>query len=243
MGQKARAHTDQAGGNDGRRVRRDRAALVVQHRQREHQNGGAGDKPQTGGEPIEPVDEVHGVDKDHGEDRGQDCGLELIQDHRGAAAHRHEEQGPRDTKPRQHRRGHELAEQLHHGAELKEVIDHAHRHDGERGPHHRGHLRGDGHEPAGKGGQLRGQEDSAAEPEEHGQPTQPRGRLGVAIALTNLRHPAAAHQKGTHDARGQIRQDGGHQNDQPDFPKRDAGTAHGLPPFARAGAQLRGVHA
>ena len=92
------------------------------------------DPPDAGRQPVETVDKVNRVDQGDGEDDSQDCGLDLIQNDRGAPMPGNVEEVPTQPQQTHDRRASDLPNQFHQSRNVIQVVDNADNNDDEGSP-------------------------------------------------------------------------------------------------------------
>lgn len=220
--QEAQAHAHQHGreqGGGGRGL----DAVAVPEAVGVHEERGGGDADHAGRETVEAVDEVDRVDGDHDQGDREQGALPLGQ--RDDADTRDGQPQDRQTLHDHHARGDHLAAELDQGVDLELVVQDADQPD-QRGPgEQRAWLVRFGEDLA-EVGQMVGDQQTGAQPEEHRDAAEAGRRLTVDVARTDLRHGSGHDRELPHRPCQQVRHRGRDTERQEVF-------THGLPHRSR----------
>ncbi len=98
---------------------------------REDEDGERRDQPQPGGQSVETVDKIHGVDGRDGNSNGEQSGLNLIEDDGGptVTAERVVDDEPADAHHHENASSSHLTDKFGEGVEAPPVVDHTHEDD------------------------------------------------------------------------------------------------------------------
>jgi len=205
-------------------MRPDVAVVLTEQAQGEHAGGGGRDQPDAGGEPVEPVHEVHGVDEHHAQEHGEEHALVLAEQQLGAgapadAAPGQVDQGPLHTHQHQQPGRGGLAGQLRQRVQAEPVVERADQDDQPAGHHHGDRLRGVV-ERAAQDGQLPGHEHPGEDADVDGDPAEARDGHGVDVASAGHGDRAGAEGEAAHHAGEQEGHHGRAEADQEVLPDR-----------------------
>ncbi len=224
--QEAQAHAHQDRGEEGRGRGRLDAVAEPDPVRVEEQRGG-GDADHAGGQAVQAVDEVHGVDGDDDERDGEQVALPLGERDRADARDGDPQDG--QTLHDHHAGGDHLRAELDQGVELELVVEDADQPDqrrpGEQRPRFVRQL-----EDAVEVPQVVRDQQARAQTAEHGDAAQSRCGLAVHVAGTDLRHGPGRDRELPHGPGQQV----GHRDRDA---KRQQIFTHGLPQMYRRPSQ------